>query len=144
MERFGFLGISRNFSASIGSFQGLPAGTSEVILLSQRLALQYNTTPRDSCQHFLTSFFQFLCGGGITPSVIACGDATLPLLSPTVTSSPGRGKSVLSGGALLALTGRCVKAPPFGGAGAGAPERVRPYIITLYRQSKSQPGIDGG
>ena len=31
------------FSASIGSFQGLPAGTSEVILLSQRLALKYNT-----------------------------------------------------------------------------------------------------
>ncbi|WP_205012596.1 hypothetical protein, partial [Faecalibacterium prausnitzii] len=48
----------------IGSFQGLPAELSEVILLSQRLALKYNTTPRDSCQHFLTSFFQFLCGGG--------------------------------------------------------------------------------
>ena len=92
MERFRFLGISRNFSASIGSFQGLPAELSEVILLSQRLALKYNTTPRDSCQHFLTSFFQFLCGGGITPSVIACGDATLPLLSPTVTSSPGAGE----------------------------------------------------
>ena len=45
------------FSASIGSFQGLPAGTSEVILLSQRLALKYNTTPRCTCQHFLTSFF---------------------------------------------------------------------------------------
>ena len=27
-----------------------------------------------------------------TPSVIACGDATLPLLSPTVTSSPGAGE----------------------------------------------------
>ena len=49
------------FSASIGSFQGLPAELSEVILLSQRLALKYNTTPRQSCQHFLTSFFQFLC-----------------------------------------------------------------------------------
>ena len=79
LERFRFLGISRNFSASIGSFQGLPAELSEVILLSQRLALKYNTTHRDSCQHFLTSFFQFLCGGGgITPSVIACGDATFP------------------------------------------------------------------
>ena len=51
------------FSASIGSFQGLPAEASEVILLSQRLALKYNTTPPDDCQHFLTSFFQFLCGG---------------------------------------------------------------------------------
>ena len=67
LERFGFLGISRNFSASIGSFQGLPAELSEVILLSQRLALKYNTTPRGSCQHFLTSFFQILCGGSELP-----------------------------------------------------------------------------
>ena len=67
LERFKFLGASRNFSASIGSFQGLPAGTSEVILLSQRLALKYNTTPRCSCQHFLTSFFQFLCAGVNAP-----------------------------------------------------------------------------
>ena len=63
LERFKFLGVSRNFSASIGSFQGLPAELSEVILLSLRLALKYNTTPPDDCQHFLTSFFQFLCGG---------------------------------------------------------------------------------
>ena len=35
--------------------------------------------------------------GDITPSVIAYGDATLPLLSPAVTSSPGRGKSALKG-----------------------------------------------
>ena len=52
-------------SASIGSFQGLPAEVSEVILLSQCLALKYNTTPRGACQHFLTSFFQFLCGGEV-------------------------------------------------------------------------------
>ena len=45
------------FSASIGSFQGLPAGASEVILLPQRLALKYNTTPPPPCQHFLTTFF---------------------------------------------------------------------------------------
>ena len=63
MERFAHLSVNWCFSASIGSFQGLPAGTSEVILLSQRLALKYNTTPRQSCQHFLTSFFQILCGG---------------------------------------------------------------------------------
>ena len=62
MERFAHLSVNWCFSASIGSFQGLPAGTSEVILLSQRLALKYNTTPPDDCQHFLTSFFQFLCG----------------------------------------------------------------------------------
>ena len=146
MDRFKFLGISRNFSASIGSFQGLPAELSEVILLSQRLALKYNTTPPDDCQHFLTSFFQFLCGEGIAPSVIACGDATLPLLSPTVTSSPGAGEvgpqgdGFSGGGKLCGST----KRRPFRGSWRAAPERVQPYIITLYRQSKSQPGIDGG
>ena len=49
----------QNFSASIGSFQRLPAETSEVILLPQRLALKYNTTPLPPCQHFLTGFFIF-------------------------------------------------------------------------------------
>ena len=56
-----------DFLTSIGSFQGLLAEVLEVILLPQRLALKYNTTHRDSCQHFLTSFFQFLCGGGKCP-----------------------------------------------------------------------------
>ena len=36
------------------------------------------------------------------------------------------------------------KSSPFRGSWRAAPERVQPYIITLYRQSKSQPGIDGG
>jgi len=49
------------FSASIGSFQGLPAEASEVILLPQRLALKYNTTHRASCQHFSAAFFKFFC-----------------------------------------------------------------------------------
>ena len=49
------------FSASIGSFQGLPAVASEVILLPQRLALKYNTTPPPPCQHFLTDFFILFC-----------------------------------------------------------------------------------
>ena len=53
------LSVSWCFWSSIGSFQRLRAETSEVILLSQRLALKYNTTPRQSCQHFLTSFFLF-------------------------------------------------------------------------------------
>ena len=73
-----FLGISRNFSASIGSFQRLPAELLEVILLSQRLALKYNTTPRGSCQHFLTSFFQILCAGG----------GELPQSKPTALPAP--------------------------------------------------------
>ena len=112
MERFVHLSVNWCFSASIGSFQGLPAELSEVILLSQRLALKYNTTPRDSCQHFLTSFFQILCGGGLwgKPSQASLRDASSP-----------------EGGALLALTGRCVKAPPFGGAGA---QRLRGFVFS--------------
>ena len=58
LDRFMFLGADRNFSASIGSFQRFRAETSEVILLSQRLALKYNTTPRQSCQHFSASFLR--------------------------------------------------------------------------------------
>ena len=56
-----FLGADRNFSASIGSFQRLRAEVSEVILLSQRLALKYNTTPPAFCQHFSASFFYVFC-----------------------------------------------------------------------------------
>ena len=56
-----FLGANRNFSASIGSFQRLRAELEEVVLFAQRLALKYNTTPRPSCQHFLTTFFQVFC-----------------------------------------------------------------------------------
>ena len=138
------LSVNWCFSASIGSFQRLPAEVSEVILLSQRLALKYNTTPRQSCQHFLTSFFQFLCGGGWgqnsnrnEPSQASLRDARFPLLSPAVTFSPGRGKSVLSGGALLALIGRCTKAPPFGGAGA---QRLRGFsLILLHYIGRANP-----
>ena len=144
LERFVHLSVNWCFSASIGSFQGLPAEASEVILLSQRLALKYNTTHRDSCQHFLTSFFQFLCGGGLgqnsnrkEPSQASLRDARFPLLSLAVTFSPGRGKSVLSGGALLALIERCTKAPPFGGAGA---QRLRGFSpILLHYIGRANP-----
>ena len=47
------------FSASIGSFQGLPAEPSEVILLSQRLALTYSTIPQLLLQAFFTFFSPF-------------------------------------------------------------------------------------
>ena len=46
-----------DFLASIGSFRFTSSRDSEVILLSQRLALKYNTTPPPPCQHFLTDFF---------------------------------------------------------------------------------------
>ena len=44
------------FSASIGSFQGLPAVASEVILLPQRLALKYNTISRHVWQPLFSLF----------------------------------------------------------------------------------------
>ena len=47
------------FSASIGSFQGLPAELSEVILLSQRLALTYSTIPQPLLQAFFAFFSPF-------------------------------------------------------------------------------------
>ena len=136
LERFQFLGISRNFSASIGSFQGLPAEASEVILLSQRLALKYNTTPPDDCQHFLTSFFQFLCAGGLTLSVIAAR-CQIP---PFVTCGdifPRPGEICPLGGSFIGTDRKMRKSSPFRGSWRAAPERVQPYIITLYRQSKS-------
>ena len=48
-----------DFLASIGSFRFTSSWVSEVILLSQRLALKYNTTSPSRCQHFFTSFFKF-------------------------------------------------------------------------------------
>ena len=151
LERFVHLSVSWCFSASIGSFQGLPAEALEVILLSQRLALKYNTTHRCSCQHFLTSFFQFLCGGRLgaklQPKRTLSGIAARCLIPPFVTCGdifPRPGEICPLGGSFIGADQKMRKSSPFGGAGAGAPERVQPYIITLYRQSKSQPGIDGG
>ena len=51
-----FLRTNWNFSASIGSFQGLPAEAPEVILLPQRLALTYSTIPQLLFQAFFTFF----------------------------------------------------------------------------------------
>ena len=59
LERSRFLGADRNFRTSIGSFRFTSSWDSEVILLSQRLALKYNTIRRAGCQHFFASFFRF-------------------------------------------------------------------------------------
>ena len=59
LERSQFLGADRNFRTSIGSFRFTSSWDSEVILLSQRLALKYNTICRVRCQHFFASFFRF-------------------------------------------------------------------------------------
>ena len=72
------------FSASIGSFQGLPAEASEVILLPQRLALKYNTTPPPPCQHFLTDFLFFFA---FTPKQQQTAGKTAPQLRRAVACS---------------------------------------------------------
>ena len=59
LERFVHLSVNWCFLASIGSFQGLPAELSEVILLSQRLALTYSTIPQPLLQAFFTFFSSF-------------------------------------------------------------------------------------
>ena len=57
LERSLFLGASRNFRTSIGSFRFTSSWDSEVILLSQRLALKYNTICWATLQAFFASFF---------------------------------------------------------------------------------------
>ena len=74
------------FSASIGSFQGLPAVAPEVILLPQRLALKYNTTPLPPCQHFLTSFFVLFC---VHPKTAANRSCNAAAAAKAEESSPG-------------------------------------------------------
>ena len=57
LERSRFLGAGRNFRTSIGSFRFTSSWGSEVILLSQRLALKYNTICWATLQAFFASFF---------------------------------------------------------------------------------------
>ena len=59
LERSRFLGADRNFRTSIGSFRFTSSRDSEVILLSRRLALKYNTIHRATLQAFFTSFLLF-------------------------------------------------------------------------------------
>ena len=59
LERSLFLGAGRNFRTSIGSFRFTSSRDLEVILLSQRLALKYNTIRRATLQAFFTSFLLF-------------------------------------------------------------------------------------
>ena len=59
LEHSQFLGADRNFRTSIGSFRFTSSWDSEVILLSQRLALKYNTIRRATLQAFFASFLLF-------------------------------------------------------------------------------------
>ena len=77
------------FSVLTGTFQRLLvlffcflAGTSEVILLSQRLALKYNTIPPPRCQHFFTSFFKKLQNGCVRAEKTNPSDAATAASAP--------------------------------------------------------------
>ena len=93
LERFLFLGISRNFSASIGSFQGLPAEASEVILLSQRLALTYSTIPQPLLQAFFTFFSAFFALCIHQPVFCSVSGDVLTFLPPFLRKNSRRTKS---------------------------------------------------
>ena len=79
------------FSASIGSFQRLPAEALEVILLPQRLALKYNTTPPASLSTLFDRFFPFffVC----TPRQQQAAGKTTPQLQCSCGGKSGRGLS---------------------------------------------------
>uniref|UniRef100_UPI004025913F hypothetical protein n=1 Tax=Faecalibacterium prausnitzii TaxID=853 RepID=UPI004025913F len=91
LERSRFLGTDRNFRTSIGSFRFTSSWDSEVILLSQRLALKYNTICRATLQAFLASFLLFFrfcihlpvfhlkSVPALTPVQHACGVLFLPV-----------------------------------------------------------------
>ena len=91
LERSLFLGAGRNFRTSIGSFRFTSSWDSEVILLSQRLALKYNTICRATLQAFFTSFllffrfcihplvFRLKSVPALTPTQHTCGVRLLPV-----------------------------------------------------------------
>ena len=91
LERSQFLGADRNFRTSIGSFRFTSSWDSEVILLSQCLALKYNTIRRATLQAFFTSFLLFFrfcihplvfclkSVPALTPVQHACGVRLLPV-----------------------------------------------------------------
>ena len=59
LDRSLFLGADRNFRTSIGSFRFTSSWDSEVILLSQRLALTYSTISQLLLQVFFSFFSPF-------------------------------------------------------------------------------------
>ena len=67
----GFSVLTGTFPRLLVLFFSFLAGTSEVILLSQRLALKYNTNPRPDVNTFLqvfSSFLKYAWGSFISPA----------------------------------------------------------------------------
>ena len=125
--------LTGTFERSLVLFKGFLLGLQKSFfcLSAWRSSIiPHSRFPVNTFWHLFSNFF---AGGQNSnrnePSQASLHDARFPLLSLAVTFSPGRGKSVLSGRALLALTGRCVKAPPFGGAGTQRLRGFNPILL---------------
>ena len=93
MERSRFLGADRNFRTSIGSFRFTSSWDSEVILLSQRLALKYNTIRRATLQAFFTFFSPFFALCIHQPVFRSVSGVVLSFLPPFLRKNSRRTKS---------------------------------------------------
>ena len=93
LERSLFLGASRNFRTSIGSFRFTSSWDSEVILLSQRLALKYNTIRRATLQAFFTFFSPFFALCIYQPVFRSVSGDVLTFLPPFLRKNSRRTKS---------------------------------------------------
>ena len=93
LERFAHLSVNWCFSAFIGSFHGLPAELSEVILLSQRLALTYSTIPQPLLQVFFIFFSPFFALCIHHPVFRLVSGVVLAFLPPFLRKNSRRTKS---------------------------------------------------
>ena len=93
LERSQFLGADRNFRTSIGSFRFTSSWGSEVILLSQRLALKYNTIRRATLQAFFTFFSPFFALCIHQPVFRSVSGDVLTFLPPFLRKNSRRTKS---------------------------------------------------
>ena len=93
LERSLFLGADRNFRTSIGSFRFTSSWGSEVILLSQRLALTYSTISQLLLQAFFTFFSPFFALCIHQPVFRSVSGDVLTFLPPFLRKNSRRTKS---------------------------------------------------
>ena len=72
----------------------------------------------------------------VTPSVIACGDATFPKGTAEPSQSRLTACQLPRGGSFISAYRQMRKSSPFGGAGAVAPERVGHPLGNLLSEAK--------
>ena len=86
-------------------------------------------------------------GAKLQPQRTLSGIAARCQIPPFVTCGdifPRPGEICPLGGSFIGAGRKMHKSSPFRGSWRAAPERVHPYIITLYRQCEAQAGIDCG